>query len=64
MTGDPLRADEAIELAELLEFTADALDEHGEQFLARAGMDATELRSTLLSWSLRLLQTPSNAGLE
>ncbi len=64
MTAGPLRADEAIELAEILEFTADALGGHGEQFLADAGMDLSELRSTLLSWSMRLLETPATAGFE
>jgi hypothetical protein len=63
MSAHPLRADEAAELSEILEFTADALDENG-QFLAAAGMDPTELRLTLLSWSLRLLDTPANAGFE
>ena len=64
MSARPLRADEAAELSEILEFTADALDENGAQFLADAGMDLTELRSTLLSWSIHLLDTPANAGFE
>jgi hypothetical protein len=62
MTG-PLRADEAVELSEILEFTADVLDENGARLLDDARMDLTELRSTLLSWSMRLLETPADAGL-
>lgn len=62
MTG-PLRGDEAVELSEILEFTADVLDENGARLLDDARMDLTELRSTLLSWSMRLLETPADAGL-
>lgn len=59
MSTGPLAPTEAVELAELLEFCADALDERGEAFLAEACMDASELRATLLSWTLRLLDTPA-----
>jgi len=31
--------------------------------LADARMDLTELRSLLLTWSMRLLETPADAGL-
>lgn len=64
MTGGPLRADEAVELSEILEFTAEVLDEGGGRLLEEARMDLAELRATLLSWSMRLLDTPANAGLE
>lgn len=56
----PLAAEEAVELAEILEFCADALS-NGDEFLARAAMDRTELAAVLLSWSMRLLDTPANA---
>ena len=63
MTARPLRVDEAVELSEILEFTADVLDDNGARMLADARMDLTELRSLLLTWSMRLLETPSDAGL-
>ena len=56
-------AEEAVELAEILEFCADALS-NGDELLARAAMDRAELASLLLSWSMRLLDTPANAGNE
>jgi hypothetical protein len=59
MRTGPLGPTEAVELCELLEFCADALDEHGDSFLKEACMDRTELRATLLSWALRLLDTPA-----
>lgn len=58
MRTGPLGPTEAVELSELLEFCADAL-EHGDAFLADAHMDASELRATLRSWELRLLDTPA-----
>ena len=63
MTPRPLRADEAAELSEILEFTADVLDDNGARVLNDARMDLAELRSLLLTWSMRLLETPADAGL-
>ncbi|MFZ2058637.1 MAG: hypothetical protein WAV54_14620 [Acidimicrobiales bacterium] len=63
MTARSLRADEAVELSEMLEFTADVLDDNGTRVLAEAGMDLTDLRSLLLTWSARLVETPADAGL-
>jgi hypothetical protein len=62
VSARPLRADDATELSEILEFTADMLDDGGSGVLADAGMDLSELRSTLLGWSMRLLDTPADAG--
>jgi hypothetical protein len=62
MTARPLRADEAVELSEILEFTAKVLD-NGTRMLADAGMDLTDFRSLLFAWSMRLLETPPDAGL-
>ena len=61
--GASASRDEAVELSEILEFTADVLDDNGARMLADARMDLTELRSLLLTWSMRLLETPSDAGL-
>ena len=61
MRAGPLAPDEAVELAEILEFCADVIAE-GEEFLARAAMDRAEIAAALLSWSMRLLETPANAG--
>ena len=63
MTTRPLRADEAVELSEILEFTADVLDDNGTRVLAEAGMDLTDLRSLLFTWSARLVETPADARL-
>ncbi len=61
MRAGPLAPDEAVELAEILEFCADAIA-GGEEFLARVAMDRAELASVLLSWSMRLLETPAKAN--
>jgi hypothetical protein len=63
MTARSLRADEAVELSEMLEFTADVLDDNGTRVLAEAGMDLTDLRSLLFTCCMRLLETPADARL-
>ncbi len=68
MTGRPLGADEAVELSELLVFCADVLDDSddldgGASLLAAAGTDLSALRAELLSWAMRLGDTPATEGL-
>lgn len=62
MSARPLAAGEAAELSEILELTADALGDNGAWVLDSAGMERTELRSTLLSWAMRLLDIPVDEG--
>lgn len=69
VTAQPLRADEAVELSELLVFCAEVLDhpDHIDSpagLLAAAGTDASGLRSELLTWAMRLGDTPANEGLK
>lgn len=63
VTGRPLDAGEAVELSELLIFCADVLDHGGARLLADAGTDPSGLRTELLSWAMRLGDTPANEGL-
>jgi hypothetical protein len=66
--AEPLRADEAVELSELLVFCAEVLDynddiDNGTSLLAAAGTDLSRLRFELLTWAMRLGDTPANEGL-
>jgi hypothetical protein len=68
VTAEPLRADEAVELSELLVFCAEVLDrdddlDDGAGLLAAAGTDLSGLRSELLTWAMRLGDTPAERGL-
>lgn len=68
MTAEPLRADEAVELSELLVFCAEVLDHNDDidnaiSLLAAAGTDLSGLRCELLTWAMRLGDTPANEGL-
>jgi hypothetical protein len=63
MRARPLGAHEAAELSEVLEYTAEILEEEGTTYHAATG-DLCELRSELLSWAIRLLDTPAEAGSE
>ncbi len=55
------RPPRVVELAEVPEFCAGALS-NGDEFLARLAMDRAGLAGLLLSWSMRLLDTPAIAG--